>query len=101
MDMCLWYKEVYNNIDSYLDQWEIDKRTIEDYGIVSEMKTERGDILLRCNNYQLHNDCKCVPGQSIGIKKSSENKRKRQILASEGIVMIDRYVYPGDIVLID
>lgn len=101
MDMCLWYKEVYNNIDSYLDHWEIDKRTIEDYGIVSEMKTERGDILLRCNNYQLHNDCKCVPGQSIGIKKSSENKRKRQILASEGIVMIDRYVYPGDIVLID
>ena len=46
---------------SYLDKWEIDKRTIEDYGIVSEMKTERGDILLRCNNYQLHNDCKCVP----------------------------------------
>lgn len=101
MDMCLWYKEVYNNIDSYLDKWEIDKHTIEDYGIVSEMKTERGDILLRCNNYQLHNDCKCVPGQSIGIKRSTENKRKRQILASEGIVMIDRYVYPEDIVIID
>lgn len=81
--------------------WEIDKHTIEDYGVVCEVKGERGSVQLRCKNYELHYDCKYEPGQSVAIKKSIKNKRTRQIIAREGFVMLDRYVFPSDIVLID
>jgi hypothetical protein len=101
MDICVWYKEVHDDIDRYLGLWEIDKRTIEDYGVVCEAKGMGKDSPLICKNYELHCDCKCKSGQSIAIKKSKENLRIRQVISPEGTVLLDRYVYASDVVLID